>query len=109
MMLRLTLILALVLAGCSDAPADVPRRTMNERRNDAIAISKQPPQQTSHQLRNGELIVLDVPVVVAPGFSDVQKCFLWRDSEFKTASLQCPSEATGPALAGGPTADGHSP
>ena len=101
MLLRLTLIV-LVLQGCSDAPADVPRRSKEERRQDAIRLAQQPPSQTSHRLRSGELIVLDVPVVVAPGVADVQKCFVFRDAEYQSSSISCPSDATGVVSPGGP-------
>ena len=82
---------------------------MADRRAEAVKRAQQPPAQTSHQLRSGELIVLDVPVLLGYGLADVQKCFLFRDAEYKTSSLSCPVEGGGALPAGGPTDDQHNP
>jgi hypothetical protein len=63
------------------------------RRAKAEQLASMPPIRHTYRLEAGELIVIDVPIVAPGGFADSQKCFLWRDIEFQTASLQCPSES----------------
>lgn len=102
----LVLVLGSVVAGCGDSEAsaaDAARRRQEQRREltrRSELAAQQPPKVTRHRLENGELLVLDVPVVLQYGGLDAAKCFLWRDYEFKTASLQCPSDAEGPVPTG---------
>lgn len=64
------------MAGCSQQePKAAPKRI-----KPAITGSK------TIKLDSGEMVVVDLP--------DYQRCYVWRDIEFKTASLQCPSDAT---------------
>lgn len=79
------LALALALAGCggSNKPAKPP---------------ESPPKaqlgvvQTTHNTGGGQLVVIEVPITGAKRITEHQTCFLWRDSEYKTASLQCPND-----------------
>lgn len=38
-----------------------------------------------------ELVVLDVPSAQRGTLVERQRCYVWRDSEFKTATISCPS------------------
>lgn len=87
------LLLAL-LAGCSQGEATHADK-MNARRQAAHALADQPPKQTVYHLEAGQLIVLDIATVMEGGVADSQKCFIWRDAEYKTASIQCPGGALG--------------
>jgi len=33
--------------------------------------------------------VIDVPVLDSTGLLDVQRCFVWRDQEFRSSTLSC--------------------
>ena len=82
------LLVALVLVGCS-ADAQKPPRTAKDRKEAAeLQLAKTPIPRT-YRYADGELKVLDVPVADTSGFVDRQRCFLWRDTEFKTATLSC--------------------
>lgn len=88
-----------VLAACSGteaSPDPKPKLSRTERMKRAELASQQPPKVTRHRLENGELLVLDVPVVAAPGYLEGTKCFIWRDTEFRTSSITCPSEPEAP-------------
>lgn len=93
------LILCLFLIGCDSSP---PKQAANGRAQRAERIKKaelaaqQPPKVTRHRLESGELLVLDVPVVLSQGVLDATRCYVWRDAEFKTASLQCPADGAPP-------------
>lgn len=99
-MWRLLLPLLLVLYGCSDAPAETPRRKVGE--------SKAPSQQT-YRFEHGELLVIDVPSYSSPKYNEMQRCFVWRDGEYKSASLQCPGDASEATPVGGATQDSPHP
>jgi hypothetical protein len=34
---------------------------------------------------------MEIPVADPDGETWIQHCFIWRDAEFKTASMQCPA------------------
>jgi hypothetical protein len=89
--------LLLLLCSCSGQPEHSASREqkMAERRAKAERLAKQPPKQITYRFDNGELVVIDIATVGDGGLQDSQKCFLWRDAEFKTASLQCPSDTAG--------------
>jgi len=89
---RILLVLAItaVLGGCwaSDVPAK-PFRTKAQRLKDAeMAVSKTPVPRT-YRLPSGELQVIDLPTADSSGWLNMQRCFLWRDLEFKQSSLSC--------------------
>lgn len=89
------LLLALVLVGCSEAPAEnVP----------AKPLPLTTPTPRIWHFDSGELMVIDVPVASTPRRIETQTCFIWRDREFKVASLQCPAD-TGEILSPGQTQD----
>lgn len=43
----------------------------------------------SYRFDGSELKVIEVPVKDGSGFVDMQRCFVWRDAEFKSATLSC--------------------
>jgi hypothetical protein len=89
MVLRFLLLVALVLAGCGDTSADKPRKTQKERNADAEVLLSRTPESRTYRFESNELKVIEVPVKDASGFVDIQRCFVWRDQEFKTATLSC--------------------
>ena len=96
-MRRLVLLLFL-LAGCSDAPA--PKVKLRPGYSPAA-------KETSHEMRDGQLVVIDVPVTNSRGRVEIQRCFVWRERAVNSASMQCPSDGidvpqTGDAVSAGP-------
>lgn len=93
------LIAAAIVGGCNSEAAK-PRTSRQERIDAAeIQVAKTPAPRT-YRYQDGELRVLQVPVADEYGIVVQQPCFLWRDAEFRTASLQCVGESSLPALAG---------
>ena len=87
---RLILLSALVLIGCrGDAPADKPRMSKKERAEAAeLALSRTPDVRT-YRIDGNELKVFEVPVKDSSNFVDVQRCFVWRDAEYRTSTISC--------------------
>ena len=80
---------AVVLAGCSDTAAEKPRKTRQERAAEAEVRLSQTPESRTYQIAGNELRVIDVPVKGLIGQVETQRCFVWRDQEFRTATLSC--------------------
>jgi hypothetical protein len=90
------ILLAALLVGCSQAAPerDVKAEKRAHRLEAARTAAAQLPKRTVYRFDDGELVVLDIATVVDGGFADTQKCFLWRDTQMGTASLQCPASAS---------------
>lgn len=94
------LILLLIMAGCNNAPAENSGsiKTAQDRRASRIvkaqAVVSVTPTPRSYHFDGSELKVIDVPVADSAGFVDLQHCFIWRDAEFRTSTISCPSEQT---------------
>lgn len=91
MTLRLTLVLAMVCTGCGDSPPDKPKRTTQFRKEATAAKLAVTPVPRIYRYDGSDLRVLDVPVSTDGKFVDMQRCFIWRDAEFKTSSISCGS------------------
>jgi hypothetical protein len=90
--MRCTLLaLVIVLAGCGEAVPKTAPQARHERREAAEAQAARTPAPLVYRYADGELRSFDVPTL-APGSAliETQKCFVWRDQEFKTASISCP-------------------
>lgn len=86
MMLRLTMVLA--LAACSGEPAK-PVKTKQQRMAEAEAVLSKTPASRVYRIDGNELRVIDVPVLGLLGSVEHQRCFVWRDVEFRAATLSC--------------------
>ncbi len=79
------------LAGCSESP---PAQSNQERRaariQEAEAKLAKGPEVRTYNIGAGQLLVMETPVSDSEGFVDYQRCFVWRDSEFKIATFICP-------------------
>jgi hypothetical protein len=83
----------LATAGCdsaSDNKATSAKRREQRQQAAAETMAKTPVPRT-YGYTDGELRVLEVPTTSIAGFVEKQRCFVWRDHEFKTATLSCPS------------------
>lgn len=74
--MRYILALSILLAACSDSGVKPVQKSKRE-----------PPafQYKTRQINGNELITIDM--------GDYQRCYVWRDQELKTASMQCPSDS----------------
>lgn len=78
----------LVLAGCGGPPAEAPR-SKPARAAAAEKRLQEGPTARTYPVRGGELLVIEVPVKDLTGGVDTQRCYVWRDLEFKTSTLSC--------------------
>jgi outer membrane biogenesis lipoprotein LolB len=111
-MFRVTLIAALLLVGCSQAAEHetTPRLTAADRKAFSEHAKSLPPDTHTYQVQGNQLLVVDVPVDGTAKRVESQKCFVWRDQEFKTASIQCPADTPGDlAIQGGPEQETNQP
>lgn len=88
--LLIAVFVPLVLAGCGRSEPGHPPKLSKKQRAEAAetALSKNPEVRT-YRLDGNELKSIEVPVKDASGFVDSQRCFVWRDQEFKTATISC--------------------
>lgn len=83
------LLLLLVVAGCSEAPASKATTTRQDRQAAAEAALAKTPVPRSYRFDGNELKIIEVPVKDSSGFIDLTRCYVWRDAEFRTSSLSC--------------------
>ncbi len=82
---------AMVLAGCNNSAAEKPVKTSQQRVAALEAKLSKGPAVRSHKVEGGEFKVIDAQVSGFGGFTvRSQQCFVWRDAEYRTASLACP-------------------
>lgn len=78
-----SLLIALLLIGCSqEKPKEV--RVRQEVKASA---------PTTIPVNGNQIVVVEIPSKDGK-YTDIQKCYVWRDAEFKTSSMSCPSEQT---------------
>ena len=87
----------LVASSCSDSPSQPPakpRVTKAERAAATEAALAKTPIPRRYKIDGHDLLVIDVPMRESYGDTlEIQRCFVWRDAEFKVATLSCPHEA----------------
>lgn len=90
MLTRIALI-AVLLAGCSGEPSKPvrPYKTLAERKALAQEGLAKTPTPRTYRIDGNELKVIDIPVVDASGLAEVQRCYVWRDQEFRSSTLSC--------------------
>ena len=94
-MLKLwSLVIPLAIMGCKGEAVDAA--ATSKARNDKrvakaeVALGKTPVPRT-YTIQGNQLQVIEVPVADTSGFVDQQRCFIYRDAEFKTSSISCES------------------
>lgn len=100
--------MAVVLCACDKSPSkEQVARERDTSRAEAKAKAKVRIAKVLAEMRDpmvmqteaGQLVVLDVPEVVSSmGRVDTRRCYVWRDTEFKTAVLSCASEFSHPPV-----------
>lgn len=83
------LILLLALAACSDSERPVAHARA---KNIAPAFTQEPVVQR-YKIDGNDLLVIDIPSKNPAGFAESQRCFVWRDTQFNSATMTCPHEA----------------
>lgn len=81
---------ALLLVGCADDAPPVARKTPADRKAKADAALAKTPVPRTYTMNGNQLLVIDVPVADSSGFVESQRCFVYRDAEFKTSTMSCP-------------------
>ena len=85
-----------LLAGCADDDINtVAARKAHADKRQAkaeAALSKTPVPRT-YPVGQNQLQVVEVPVADSSGFVDIQRCFIFRDQEFKQTTMSCPQQA----------------
>ena len=94
------LLIALLLVGCSDKPKPDRAARKQERIEAAKVIVKRTPQPKTYRIDGHQLIMVELPESDDQGYIEAHKCFIWRDAEYKTATMSCPNaqEAYSPEL-----------
>ena len=70
-----------ILSAC-EKPAEAPKARKQPSERDHATVVR--------EVNGHELLVLDVPSSGLLGLVENTNCFVWRDKEFKTASISCP-------------------
>ena len=100
-------IIVALLSGCGDKPPDRTTKKQ-ERIEQSKGILAKTPQPRTYNFDGNQLVVVGIPSADDHGFIDVQRCYVWRDAEYKTSTLSCPSAQEVPLdLSGGATSDQH--
>lgn len=83
---------AALLSGCADDDintAAARKAHQDKRQAKAEAALSKTPVPRTYSMQGNQLQVVEVPVADSSGFVDVNRCYVWRDVEFKTASISC--------------------
>lgn len=88
----LMIAVAALFAGCADDDINtaMARKAHAEKRQAKAeaALSKTPVPRV-YSLQGNQLQVIEVPVADASGFVEMQRCFIFRDQEFKQTTMSC--------------------
>lgn len=83
-----SVVIVMLLAGCDGSPK-VANRTPAERAARAEEKLSVPPVPRTYAVGDNQLVVVDVPVSDSEHFVDRQRCFIFRDTEFKQSTMSC--------------------
>lgn len=86
---------AILLVGCDQLrpePPKPPGPSLAEQRASAARIAASAPVPIVHKVGEHELLVLEIQSVnrSIKWLVDSQRCFVWRDSVYRTATMVCP-------------------
>lgn len=83
------LVICLLLAGCFSEPEKPSAGVRKERQAKAAVTLGKTPVPRTYRYGNGELQVFEVPSADRLGYVEHQRCFVWRDTEFKSSTISC--------------------
>lgn len=84
--------ICIALCGCiGDSPPSKAKKSREQRKAEAQEAISRTPMPRRYAIDGNQLLVVDVPVL-DPGsvYVDSQRCFVWRDAEFRTSTISCP-------------------
>lgn len=82
-----------LLAGCGKEPSDEARLSNRAARIEkANAQVSKPVVPRVQQVGKNELLTVEIPSADHLGYIDTQRCYVWRDTEMRTAALSCPHQ-----------------
>lgn len=83
-----SIVIVMVLVACDNSPKPA-NRTPAERAARAEEKLSVPPVPRTYAVGDNQLVVVDVPVKDSEHFVDKQRCFIFRDTEFKQSTMSC--------------------
>ena len=93
------MITCIALSGCDGRKSATQQADAQRARHEAAAktmlVVSAPLKPRVLQAGEHQLVVIDVPSVAMDTFVQTQRCYVWRDAEFKTATMSCPGGDTG--------------
>jgi hypothetical protein len=97
--MRLSPLLLLLLIGCSKPEPD-RKEKMHARIEAAKQVESKTPEPRTYTINGHQLVVVDLSSADSEGYIDEHKCFIWRDVEFRTATMSCshPDAISGPDI-----------
>lgn len=84
----LVLTLTVLLGGCFSDAKPV-RNVRKERAEKTDAAMAKTPVPRTYRYPDGEMRVFEVPVKDPVGGLEYQRCYVWKDQEFKTSTISC--------------------
>ncbi len=63
-----------------------------DRKTQSKPAAIKPAGESWIQMSGGQMGVVDIPVTSIKGMTERQTCFVWRDTEYKSTSMQCPND-----------------
>lgn len=84
-------VVALTVAGCEQGrtPAQVAETEAKRVAADAAFLQKLAEPRVL-QAGAHQIVVVEVPQLESGVLRSVQRCFVWRDAEFRTSTMSCP-------------------
>lgn len=64
-----------------------------------LQVVQPSPQVIEHDVKGNAALVMQLTTVDDLGLAHKQRCFVWRDAEYRTAALSCPADPIYPELA----------
>lgn len=81
------LVVPLALVGCDQI---FPPKKKAKAAPTPEQMANAPAQSVTREINGNQIVSIQLPVIRYGALVEVQHCFVWRDREFKTASLSCP-------------------
>lgn len=92
MRFSIALLILAALSGCGESRQPASKVSQEQRSKTHADRSREPPGIVVHKTETGDMVVMTVPTGGTAKLLDVQRCFIWRDLEFKSTAMSCPGE-----------------
>ena len=84
-------LIGVLLLGCLDAADNRTAVRKQAKTTAAKALAAKAPEPRTLIINGNQLVVIGVPSQDGSAV-EVQRCYIWRDAEYKTSTISCPSE-----------------